>query len=102
MSTEGAAQTVIYCAVSEHLEGISGKYYTKCAEARESNSAKEPSQAKKLWHASLLLAGCVGDGKMVSLNYLEEQMKEERDTSMFGAYKATPIPEEKMHPMQRA
>ncbi|PSN37382.1 Retinol dehydrogenase 14 [Blattella germanica] len=46
------AQTTIHLAVSEELEGISGKYYLDCKEHGLSNGAKDPAVAKKLWELS--------------------------------------------------
>ncbi|EFN82737.1 retinol dehydrogenase 14 isoform X2 [Harpegnathos saltator] len=49
---EQGAQTTIHLAVSEELNGVSGKYFMDCAEHRLSNGVKEPSKGKKLWELS--------------------------------------------------
>ncbi|XP_029171412.1 retinol dehydrogenase 14 [Nylanderia fulva] len=46
------AQTTIHVAVSEELNGVSGKYFMDCAEHRLSNAAKDPAKGKKLWELS--------------------------------------------------
>ncbi|KAK7075959.1 Dehydrogenase reductase SDR member 13 [Halocaridina rubra] len=48
----GGAQTSIYLAVSEDVEGETGKYYVDCKEANCSSSANDAGLAKKLWEAS--------------------------------------------------
>ena len=58
MSPHDAAQTVIYCAVSEDLEHVTGKYIKACALARESRYAQDPSLSEELWKISLFLTGC--------------------------------------------
>ncbi|KAL3864927.1 hypothetical protein ACJMK2_006571 [Sinanodonta woodiana] len=50
---EQGAQTSIYCAVSEEVEGKSGKYYMDCRESDElSPKAQDDAVAKKLWEIS--------------------------------------------------
>ncbi|XP_013412742.1 retinol dehydrogenase 12 [Lingula anatina] len=51
------AQTSIYCAVAEELEGISGKYYSDCAEKKTSRLAQNDDDARKLWEISEKLVG---------------------------------------------
>ncbi|KXJ29687.1 Retinol dehydrogenase 11 [Exaiptasia diaphana] len=51
------AQTTLYCAVSEELEGVSGKYYSDCAEKQPSDYVKDDHAAKKLWDASVEFVG---------------------------------------------
>ncbi|EFN65472.1 Retinol dehydrogenase 14 [Camponotus floridanus] len=46
------AQTTIHLAVSDELNGISGKYYMDCAERGLSNAVKDPAKGKKLWELS--------------------------------------------------
>ena len=51
-SWEGA-QTTIYCAVEESLDGISGKYYSDCHETKLKNPmAEDENVAKELWKLS--------------------------------------------------
>nr|XP_012223118.1 PREDICTED: retinol dehydrogenase 14 [Linepithema humile] len=49
---EQGAQTTIHLAVSQELNGISGRYFMDCAEHRLSNAVKEPAKGKKLWELS--------------------------------------------------
>lgn len=46
------AQTTIYCAVSEELNGVSGKYFMDCKEHSLSAAASDMDKAKKLWEES--------------------------------------------------
>ena len=54
---EQGAQTSIHCAVSEEMEGVSGKYLRDCAIVEPSKGAQDDSAAKKLWDVSLKLVG---------------------------------------------
>ncbi|XP_069193972.1 retinol dehydrogenase 13-like isoform X2 [Procambarus clarkii] len=49
---ELGAQTLIYLAVSEEVDGISGKYFVDCKESKTNDLAKDPVLAKRLWDAS--------------------------------------------------
>ena len=48
------AQTTIYCAVSEELEGISGKFFADCKEVKLNVSSQD---AERLWELSAQLVG---------------------------------------------
>ncbi|XP_071574274.1 retinol dehydrogenase 14 [Temnothorax nylanderi] len=49
---EQGAQTTIHLAVSDELNGVSGKYFMDCAERGLSNAVKDPAKGKKLWELS--------------------------------------------------
>ena len=50
------AQTNIYCAVSEEMEGVTGKYLADCAIKEPSNpQATDDKVADKLWEVSVQL-----------------------------------------------
>jgi NAD(P)-dependent dehydrogenase (short-subunit alcohol dehydrogenase family) len=51
------AQTSLYCAVSEDLERVSGRYYADCAEATSSEASTNEQDAKTLWDVSAKLVG---------------------------------------------
>ena len=51
------AQTTIHCAVSEEMEGVSGKYLKDCHIAEPSKGAQDDDAAKKLWEVSMKLVG---------------------------------------------
>ncbi|XP_069676644.1 retinol dehydrogenase 11-like [Periplaneta americana] len=51
------AQTSIYLAVSEEVEGITGKYFADCKESSMSQTAMDEGLAKKLWEVSERLVG---------------------------------------------
>lgn len=50
-AVEGA-QTNIYCAVAEELDGVSGIYFSDCAPKKPSPEALDDGAAKKLWEVS--------------------------------------------------
>ena len=56
-TAEQGAQTTVYCAVSEEMEGISGKYLADCAFKEPCKGAQDDDAAKKLWDLSLKLVG---------------------------------------------
>ena len=56
-TAEQGAQTTIYCAVSEEMEGVSGKYLADCALKEPCMGAKDDDAARKLWDLSLKLVG---------------------------------------------
>ncbi|KAJ9600734.1 hypothetical protein L9F63_026131 [Diploptera punctata] len=51
------AQTTIHLAVSEEVEGVTGKYFADCKEAKMSKAAKDKGLAKKLWEKSEIMVG---------------------------------------------
>lgn len=56
-TAEQGAQTTIYCAVSEEMEGVSGKYLADCAFRTPSVGAQDEEAARKLWDMSLKFVG---------------------------------------------
>lgn len=55
-SVEGA-QTSIYLAVSEEVEGVSGRYFVDCKVAHMGKAAKDDDLADKLWEKSEVMVG---------------------------------------------
>ena len=51
------AQTTIYCAVSEELAGVSGRYLSECRIATESAEARDDAIARKLWDVTETMVG---------------------------------------------
>ena len=51
------AQTNIYCAVAEELEGVSGHYFADCKEKKPSPAALDELAAEQLWSLSVKLTG---------------------------------------------
>jgi NAD(P)-dependent dehydrogenase (short-subunit alcohol dehydrogenase family) len=47
------AQTSIYCAVSEELEPLTGRYFVDCEEAEASKHGRDDVKADKLWEYSM-------------------------------------------------
>ncbi|CAI5785003.1 Hypothetical predicted protein [Podarcis lilfordi] len=61
--TQGSFSTT-YCAVSEEVEGISGKYFdSDCRLALPSPLARDPAVGRKLWEASEKLVGLHDGGR---------------------------------------
>ena len=56
-TAEQGAQTTIHCAVSEEMEGVSGKYLADCAFRDPSIGAQDDEAARKLWDISMELVG---------------------------------------------
>ncbi|XP_050701475.1 retinol dehydrogenase 12-like [Eriocheir sinensis] len=50
-ATQGA-QTILHAAVSEELEGVSGKYLVDCKEAQTTDLGRSQKLAKQVWEAS--------------------------------------------------
>jgi len=52
------AQTSIYCAVSEEMEGVSGKYLADCKiQKLTTEEANSDEIAEKLWRVSSQMVG---------------------------------------------
>lgn len=51
-SPREGAQTLIYCAVDEAVEGISGKYFRDCKVVQPSKAAVDDNMAERLWRVS--------------------------------------------------
>ena len=57
ISPEQGALTSVHVATSPAVEGISGKYFDKCALATPSPAAEDDAVAQRLWQESARLAG---------------------------------------------
>ena len=55
ISPEKGAETSIYLASSPEVEGLSGRYFVKKAEARSSDVSYDESKARRLWEVSAVL-----------------------------------------------
>lgn len=51
-SAKQGAQTTIYCAISEELDGVSGKYFSDCKEKALLENGLNDNDAKRLWETS--------------------------------------------------
>jgi NAD(P)-dependent dehydrogenase (short-subunit alcohol dehydrogenase family) len=51
------AQTSIWAATAPELDGVSGRYFAKCREAKRSSPARDSALAAALWKASSELVG---------------------------------------------
>ena len=57
ITPEKGARTQVWLASSPDVEGISGKYFDKCAEKRPNKAAQEEAAPKRLWEISEQLTG---------------------------------------------
>lgn len=60
LSPEKGARTSIYVATSPELQGVTGKYFDKSAEARHSRHGDDESLRQRLWQESARLVGVAG------------------------------------------
>ena len=56
-TAEEGAQTTIHLAVSEEVEGTTGKYFVDCKERDPAKTAQDDQAANTLWHISAELVG---------------------------------------------
>ena len=68
-TAEEGVCTAIHLAVSEQVEGISGKYFVDCKEQQPAKTAQDGVAAKKLWNISCELAGLNIQKKTASEGY---------------------------------
>lgn len=59
------AQTSIFCAAAEELNGVSGKYFMDCKERGLSAAASDMDKAKKLWEASARIVKLTKDDPQI-------------------------------------
>jgi NAD(P)-dependent dehydrogenase (short-subunit alcohol dehydrogenase family) len=57
MSPVKGAATSIYLASSPEVEGVSGRYFARCREARTTAAARDAAAARRLWEESERLTG---------------------------------------------
>ncbi len=57
ISNEQGARTSIYLASSPEVEGVSGKYFVKCAPQRSSEASYDREAAARLWEVSASMTG---------------------------------------------
>ncbi len=49
LTSEQGAETTLYLATSDEVEGVSGKYYYKCKQVQSSKKSYDAQLAEKLW-----------------------------------------------------
>ena len=64
-TVEEGAQTQIYLAVSEEVEGVTGLYFADCEETEPSKNAQDDVAAEKLWEVSAKLVGLNADEQFI-------------------------------------
>jgi NAD(P)-dependent dehydrogenase (short-subunit alcohol dehydrogenase family) len=61
VSNERGAQTSIYLACSPDVEGVTGKYFTRCKPRRSSAASYDRTAAAQLWEISARMTGLAAD-----------------------------------------
>lgn len=54
---DSGAATSIYLASSPEIEGVNGKYFSNCKEARSSKASYDATAARRLWEVSVQMTG---------------------------------------------
>lgn len=54
---EGGSQTIVYCALQEGLESLSGRYFSRCALQQVGAMGRDDALARKLWELSERFTG---------------------------------------------
>jgi NAD(P)-dependent dehydrogenase (short-subunit alcohol dehydrogenase family) len=57
LDPERGARTTVHVASAPELEGVTGRYFTDCREARSSEASRDPAAGARLWAASEQLTG---------------------------------------------
>ena len=57
ISPERGAETPLFVALSPQVEGITGRYWKRCKQARPNRQALELATVRQLWSATMRLAG---------------------------------------------
>jgi NAD(P)-dependent dehydrogenase (short-subunit alcohol dehydrogenase family) len=52
ITVEEGAKTTLYCATAPELDGVSGRYYARCAESEPASAALDEEAARELWEKS--------------------------------------------------
>ena len=60
ISVEDGARTSVYLATSPEVEGVSGKYFTRCKPVSSSRKSQDAELARRLWEVSEKLTGLAG------------------------------------------
>lgn len=61
VSNETGARTSVYLASSADVEGVTGKYYSRCKPRRSSRVSTDESAAARLWEISATMTGLTAD-----------------------------------------
>jgi NAD(P)-dependent dehydrogenase (short-subunit alcohol dehydrogenase family) len=61
-SPKKGARTSIYLASSPEVEGVTGRYFARCAETTPSRRARDADTARRLWDVSAELTGLPANG----------------------------------------
>jgi NAD(P)-dependent dehydrogenase (short-subunit alcohol dehydrogenase family) len=61
VSVPKGAETSIYLACSPEVEGVTGKYFTRCRPRRSSKASYDQAAAARLWDVSATMTGLAAD-----------------------------------------
>lgn len=64
---EQGARTSLHLATSPALDGVSGRYFKSCREARPARAAQDDADARRLWEVSEELAGLTAGAPAAAL-----------------------------------
>lgn len=71
-SPELGAQPSVYLAVSEEMEGMTGRYYDVMTEKEPAPQALDEEAARRLWEISSRLVGLEEEGQYAKVDPLAE------------------------------
>ena len=57
ISSERGAETPLFVALSPQVEGVTGRYWKRCKQARPNRQALDGATTRQLWSATMRLAG---------------------------------------------
>lgn len=81
-SPELGAQPIVYLAVAEEMEGVTGRYYDVLIEKEPAPQALDDETARRLWDISSRLVGLEEEGQSSKSNLpAEVQSKAEQTDS---------------------
>ncbi|KAK2884886.1 retinol dehydrogenase 13-like [Channa argus] len=79
-SPELGAQPVVFLAVSEELEGVTGQYYDVMTEKEPATQALDEEAARRLWEVSSKLVGLEEEGQYGKSNSSEKDQSKAAQT----------------------
>lgn len=91
-SPELGAQPSIYLAVSEEMEGLTGRYYDVMTEKEPAPQALDEEAARRLWEVSSRLVGLEEEGQSAKSNPQVEEQSKAAQTDPVETHEQSPGP----------
>ncbi|XP_068161374.1 retinol dehydrogenase 13-like [Antennarius striatus] len=91
-SPELGAQPSIYLAVSEEMEGVTGRYYDVLMEKEPAPQALDEETALRLWEVSSRLVGLENEGQFAKSNPAAETQTKAAHTDLQETQRQNPAP----------